>query len=88
NMKNNNLVTSFLEAVRTTGTMSDGVREMNKALGTNYRLSRVREWERGTRQANPATMQYMLTIVLTHALAEYGLSKEHIKKIIDSIKLP
>jgi len=68
--------------------MSDGVRAMNAALGTNYRLSRVREWEAGKRQASPDAMQYMLVIVLEDALRDAGLNKKEISEVIRKCKLP
>lgn len=66
-----NLVSTWLiqELSQTpTRTLSDVVDEMNSALTRNYRLSRIREWEKGSRHPDPVAHNYMLSRALPYAV--------------------
>ncbi|VVT28065.1 conserved hypothetical protein [Marinobacter salarius] len=62
--------------------------DLNDALGTSYTLSRVAEWERGSRQPNSAATNYMLADVLPDLLREAGVPEAEVSDLVARVTLP
>lgn len=89
-MPNSNLITTWLavETAMPGRTMADALRDMNQALGRDYRQSRLREWERGERLPDVYAMEYMVSRIIVPILLDEGLNKVSAKRISTKLALP
>ncbi|MEM6483895.1 MAG: hypothetical protein AAF662_02755 [Pseudomonadota bacterium] len=90
-----NLVSTWLIqelSERPTRTLSDVVDEMNVALTRNYRISRIAEWERGSRHPDPVAHNYMLSRALPYAVQSACSNNKQlcdvIPELLEKISIP
>ena len=91
-----NLITTWLTCeiqMKPFRTLTDVVSELNKALRRHYKLSRVREWERGIRAPDPVAHNYILSRALPYALDKATargnpLSKPAVERLRRALSLP
>lgn len=91
-----NLITTWLASERQLApfcTLTDIVDQMNDSLNRHYRLSRIREWERGSRAPDPLAHNYVLSRALPYAIARarargQSFSKPAIQRLLTTLSLP
>lgn len=71
-------------------TKADALREMNAALGTQYRSNRLYEWLTGKRPIPDPVRDYMMRVSIEHVLYRNGvpalsLSDAQAEKIVDDL---
>lgn len=84
-----NLVTAFrdLKKSREGLSLAAVLREVNPALGRNYRNHHITRMERGERTPDQVFHNYMLRYVLEAELGRYGLTKNQIEAIYERTRL-
>lgn len=69
-----NLITEFKKEARAEGKNdTEALKEMNKDMGTNYTLSRLREWERGRVPLSPQVEAYLMRRLLPRVIVQAGM---------------